>query len=753
MTIEKPVEETGSAWTPRPAWGPRWGGAAPQRTAEPDGLAELVRALREHRFRVAAVALASLAAGLAYLALAPPRYQSNVLIQVEGPSRAGPLLGEPAGAAGERPDLEPELELLRSRSLLREVVDELGLAVEAAPRRLPLVGAALARRYAGEEPAAPPRGLGRFGWGGERIRVERLEVDEPLLGRPLRLVALEGGRYRLLRPDGTPWLEGQVGEAAHADGPRRPELVVSELVARPGTEFILRRRRAEDAVGALQELLRVSEKTRRSGVIAVTLEGPDPKRAAAVLDCLARHYLSRGQARLAAEAGQALQIVEAQLPLRKAKVDQAEGALKAFQQGKRAASVAVEGQSVVAQSTELDRELVLLEQQQAELRHRYTDSHPAVAEVAAKLRGLYARRAQLAQREKELPRTELVVARLTRELTTATDQYTQLLGEAERLRMLKAAVVSRATVLDSALVPALPFSPRPRPVLGLATLLGLAVGVGTAFAKRASGRRAAGAEELERKTGLPVLAAVPRSRAQGKLSSRWRPQASLRLLASLEPGDAAVDELWALRAGLEPALVGRPTGVVVAVLGPGPQVGKSFLCANLAQVLAASGRRVLLVDADLRRGALHRYFAAARQPGLSDVVLGAVPLDGALIRARGVDLLRAGTQRGEPAELLAGAAFETLLAQLAGRYEVVLVDTAPVLAVADALPVARLADVNLLVVREGMDPEREALEALQRLERGGARVEGLVLNAVRAPRDRYARYRAGARPGSLGVEG
>ena len=180
---------------------------------------------------------------------------------------------------------------------------------------------------------------------------------------------------------------------------------------------------------------------------------------------------------------------------------------------------------------------------------------------------------------------------------------------------------------------------------------------------------------------------------------------------------------------------------VIALGAPAPAVGKSFVSVNLAHLLASAGRRVLLVDGDLRRGRLHRYFSLDRGPGLSDVVSGSVPLEEAL-RPSGVDrldVLSTGRIPPNPAELLASHRFQHLLAAVSKRYDLVLVDTPPVLAVTDPALVARHAGVNLLVLRAGAHSIQEIALATKHLSQSGVRVQGAILNEVKEMRGRYGR--------------
>jgi tyrosine-protein kinase Etk/Wzc len=704
-------------------------------------LADWAWAVVEGRWIVAGVVAFCLAAAAAYLFLATPVYQADAMIQVEEKPRAVAGLEELSLLFGDKTPAEAEIEIIRSRTLLGNVVDQLDLDVEARPRRFPLLGNAIARRYPGPGPAAPVMGLARFAWGGERLQVRRLDVSDDLLDQPLTLTALSGGRYRLATADRRLQVEGEVGAAASTSGgERRIETFVSELAARPGTEFVVRKRRRDDVVATMQQKLRVSEKGKSTGILTVELEGTDPRRVGSVVSAIATTYLRQNVERRSAEAAKTLEFLESQLPVLKSNLDAAESRLNAFKRGNRAVDLSREATALLERSADLEKETSALEMQRTELRQRFTDNHPNLVALAQKLDRLRAERAVVETRMRALPEAEAVSARLVRDVKVANELYLLLLNKAQEIRVAKSGIIGNVRIVDPARVPRAPASPNGILVFPLALLLGLGAGAATAIGRRALDEGAQDAEQIESGTGLPVYVTIPHSDKQAELTraARRSGHGSLPVLFAADPEDVAVENLRSLRTSLQFSLV-ESRNNVVAVLGPAPGVGKSFVCVNLAHVLAAAGRTVLLVDADLRRGQLHRQFDTDRHPGLTDVLAGAVALQAA---ARGtregqLHVLPTGTVPPNPAELLSSQRFEAVLNAAARRFDIVIVDTPPLLAVTDAALVARLAGVNLLVLRAGQHSIREIALTVRRLEQSGIRLQGAVLNDLVPSRGRY----------------
>jgi tyrosine-protein kinase Etk/Wzc len=625
--------------------------------------------------------------------------------------------------------------------VLGGVVDQLGLDVEAIPHRFPLVGEALARRHEGTEPAAPRFGLSRYAWGGEQIKVRKLDVSERLVGDPLVLTALGGGRYRVAARDGTTLAEGEVGTATTGtDGERSIVVDVEQLVARAGTEFTLRKLDRVTAIEQLDEALVIRDQGRQTGLVKLLLSGRDPARTAATLDTLAALYLRQNVNRTSAEAEKTLKVLEAQLPVLKSNLEKAEVALNAFRLRHGYVDLSREGAGMLDRAGEIDRAVAEVELRMAEL-HRYTQDHPDLPVLEQRMARLKAQRAQMDARMASLPDLELQSTRFARQVRVATEMYTTVLHRAEELRIVKSGWIGNVRVLEAPTVPYRPASPKPGPIVVLAIVLGAIGGLVAATARKQLDPGAKDPEEIEAGTGLPVFATIPRSRAQRTLARKGR-RGPLQALAAAQPADPAVEDLRALRSSVQFALL-RAGGNVVAIGGLAPLAGKSFVAANLAQLQAAADGRVLLVDGDLRRGVLHRYFNLEIQPGLADVVGGTSPLDAAIRKTEhpNLDVLTAGRLTGSPAELLAGASLEQILSDVSRRYRMVVVDTPPVLAVNDSALLARHASVNLLVVRAGEHSLREIEYAVRRLGQSGVTVRGVVLNDVKPSRLPYRRSR------------
>ncbi len=717
---------------------------SPDRDEDEIDLAELLGVLIEGRWLIAAVAALALLVGGTYAFTATPIFRADALVQVEEKGQGGDPLKELSSMfTGETP-AEAEIEILRSRSVVATVVEQLDLDVVVHPKRMPLFGSFLARRYAGEGPAAPLPFMSSYAFGGESLKLEHLEVPPAWESENLTLIAGPDATFALYHQE-EELLRGKAGEVTAANG---FTVELTELVARPGTHFTVRKVPFVDAISAFQMQLGVREKGKKTGVIQLDLQGADKAQISAALDALMAAYVQQNVDRKTEEAEKTLQFVSSQLPLLKANLEEAEQRLKEFQAQSGKVNLGIEAQALVDRAAEIEKQVTTLELQRAELRQRYTNEHPSVVALRRKLSGLANERRLLEAQARNLPDTELTSVRLSRDVKVANELYVLLLTKAQEIGVVKSGTIGNVRVIDAAVTGPRPVRPKKAITLALSLMVGLALGVGLTFLRRSLNRGVDDPDQLEKALGMSVFASVPHSAKQEEMVKKSaRKLDVLKPLALEDPADLAVESLRSLRTSLQFSLASAKTRVV-AIGGSRPGVGKSFISLNLAHVLADAGKKVLLIDGDLRKGQLHRYFGQQREGGLSELIARVDQGESLEALARptqkeGLHFLSSGTIPPNPSELLGSDAFVQLLAQAETVYDLIIIDAPPILAVTDAAIIGRLAGVNLLVVKSGLHPLREIGLAVSRMEQSGARPNGFVFNAVPA-RGRlygYGKYR------------
>lgn len=680
--------------------------------------------------------------GVFYVLVATPVYEANAMVQVERSSQRvpgqDPREASPGPAAAQA---VTEIPLMTSRNVVGNAVDELGLLIHSEPRHFPLIGGFIADNHEPEVEGAvaePWFGLEQYGWGGAQLEISRLEVPAELQDKELTLVAGRTGRYELQNAEGVTLVEGVVGETMADNG---VTIQVDQLAGNPGMEFSVVKRNRLTAINSVRENLSAMEQGRESGIISLAYRNTDPLLAAAVLEHITESYVRQNMKRTSAEAEKSLQFVQEQLPKIRKELEEAQTALNAFQEENSVVNSEMQTQALLNQLVAANSSIMQLRVQQAELDGRFTDRHPAYRAVMQQIGALEGEKGRLDARLAEMPDIQQGLLKLTRDVDVTNQTYTNLLNQSQQLDIARASAIGTARVVDSPAVNMTnPVWPKPLPIVLGATALGALLMIAFVFVKRMLDRGVQDAEEVEQ-LGLPVYASIFLSEQQrnyAQLPGRRR-DGHQHLLALKAPSDMAMEALRSLRTSLHFARLETKNNLLM-IAGPSPGVGKTFVCSNLAVTIAQTGQKVLLIDADMRRGTLHEVMGERAENGLSELISRQIPVDAAIRPVTGMENLSF-ISRGQippnPSELLMHPNFAAMLQQLAPRYDLIIVDTPPVLAVTDAAVIGQHVGTSLLVVRSGQNQSREISLAKQRLEQNGVAVTGAIVNAVQKKRNSH----------------
>ncbi|MGV3741393.1 MAG: polysaccharide biosynthesis tyrosine autokinase [Burkholderiaceae bacterium] len=703
----------------------------------------------EHRWFILGIAFAITCLGAAYAFLAKPVYQSNILVQVEDSTgSAKNVLGEMADAFDVKTAAPAEIEVLRSRMVIAQAVSNIKLYIDVRPKYFPVIGAAIARYNKG---LSVP---GFFGWGGyvwasEKAEVTSFNVPHELERERFVLTALGNDQFRLVMPETDISLTGEVGAPVMHETPKgKIELHIERLHARPGAQFFLTRFPHVEKVEELQSELKITEKGKQSGVIGVSLEGTDALKTAAVLNEIGREYIRQNVDRRSEEAKKSLAFLEKQLPELKSELELSESKYNQLRSSRGTIDLTEEAKMALHQSVLNSTKMVELRQKKEELLARYQEAHPVVEAVTQQIRTLNSDIAAVEGKIRQLPAIEQEVLRLMRDVKVNTELYTSLLNTSQQLKLVKASKVGNARLLDPAIVPVKPVKPKRSVVVGLAALIGLFIGLLAAYVKKLLYGGVDDPHEIEGLLGLPITATIPHSAGQEKLYLQIenKQQQQVCVLANNQPDDHAIESFRSFRTSLQFSMLDTSNNIVM-LTGPTPGVGKSFVSVNFSTVLASAGKKVLLIDADMRKGYLHRHFGLDRGYGLSQAIAAPESAKRAIHRdvLENVDFLSTGALPAKPSELISNANFSALLKELSTLYDYVVIDTAPVLAVSDPIIVGRLAGTVFNVVRGGVSTIGEIEESVKRFNQAGTAVTGIVFNDLK-PRAaqygfKYAKYR------------
>lgn len=678
---------------------------------------------------IALCVILSLVCALLYLRTTPDTYQVDALVQVEenkGASAA--LLGDLSNMIEQKSPAQAEIEILKSRLVLGTVIDRLNLNI----------------RIHGTEDSFWSRLLNKHEYDSEysgksvlfkdnqkSFDVRSFEIPNYYRDKSL-LLSFAEGQYRL-----TDLATEQVVFSA-------PLNQTSQLQSEYGlwkvgiysqdsfdSTYLIQKQSLPAAVRSLLADYSVAEKGKMTGVLGLNYQGTDKQHITQVLNAILAAYSQQNIERRSAETAQTLKFLEDQLPELKQQLDVAEREFNRFRQQYNTVDVTKESELYLTQSVTLETQKAELEQKVAEASAKYTAEHPIMQQMNAQLTAINKKINELDGTLRRLPELQRQYLQLFREVEVKQQLYTGLLNSYQQLRIAKAGEIGNVRIVDTAVEPIEPIKPKKLQILILSIFLGGFLGTLLALLRNMLRSGVKDSTQIENELDLPVYATVPRSPVQESRIKLLKKKKNIPILAVKHSDDIAIESLRSMRTAIHFALSSAKNNIIM-VSGPAPEVGKSFISTNLATILAQSQKRVLIIDADLRRGYLHKYFNHANQPGLADYLNGQTELSQVIkaTEVSGLDVIARGKSPANPSELLSTNQFAAMLNQLSEQYDHILIDTPPILAVTDGIIISQHAGVNLVIARYAKTQMKELELTINRFEQAGVKVNGIILNDI-----------------------
>jgi tyrosine-protein kinase Etk/Wzc len=717
-------------------------------------LGQIIAILMANKWFIALITGIVLLIGTAKAFIDSPVYKTDALLQVEAQSQGLRTL-EPGGVLQKNEiPVMAEVELISSRMVLEETIKNLNLDIIAKPKYFPIIGEAVARRFErnNEEKVSNALfGQTRYAWGGESIRIDTFTVPSHWLNKNFMLIAGEQGHFRLMY-ENQMILEGEVGKLVNKqlkDKQQSVTLLVSLLKSRPDTEFSVMRQSEDNAIIDFKKNFAVSEKGKLTRILELTLEADNPQLAVQILNEVVDIYISQNVEKKSAKAQKTLEFLEKQIPLLKAQLDEATTALNDYRSRSGSIDITIETQSILESVVKIKTEITQLQQKRDELREKFTQSHPSILAVDKQINRLQGQLETLDQKIEVLPETQQAILKLARDVNVNTELYTALLGNAQASRVEKAAAMADVRIVDYATLSTLPVKPKKALIIAVSFILGLFSSIALIFINKILFRGVEDPSLIERKLHIPIYVTIPHSVNQEKLSKKLhkshysRKSSDLLVLAVQNKDDLAIESLRNLRTTLHFSFLES----VIMIASPSPDSGKSFVAINLAVVLADAGKKVLLIDGDMRKGFIHDILGVDRKNGLSelisDVESKAVPLlDEAIhkLPIANLNFISTGAIPNNPSELLLHKQFGHLLESISKSYDYVIINSPPVLAATDATIIGCMCGAALMVVRAGHHPMQDLEQSTKRLTQAGVHLKGVVFNDLPESSYEYNKY-------------
>ena len=703
---------------------------------------------------IALFAILGLIIGVLYVRYENPSFKSDALIQIDETSQNLSGLGTNIAELLPPDDssVQAQIKLIRSRMVLEPVVDLLHLGIrlnDPAVNKIDRI-----RNNQTNVQINSADGVILETSDG-RVQVSEFNVTEDYLDKPFTLLRTNTG---FVLSSGSEKFKGQLNKAHRFTGKNGLiEITVNELPT--GEHSIdITKQSLQITTDSINSVLSVVEEGTKTGMIELSLSGLNQKQVSLILEHIVLSYSAQDQTRSSEQTIKTIEFMKKQIPALKQKLKESEAIFNKFRENSGTIDVAQEASILLSENAGLDTQISELKLKRADITTYYTNEHPLVIQINEQLSVLNARKQQIDNTISALPEVQREFLTLSEDVNIDREIYLTILKNYEQLKIVKAGEVSDARIIDLPINTNRTITPKKQLIMMLSTLAGALLGALLVFIMHLLRNVVKDPERIESKTGVPVIATIPRSAVLSRLSTNKK--AAPRMLAHVDNSSLSYEAIKSLRTKLilsMPAVtLGSQKAKVLLLTGESPGVGKSLISANLAEVFTQLNKKVLLIDADMRMGELHKVFGMSQYDGLADYLLlddNSLQLNQLsksadaqimndvsdfsienFIHSSGVDhidFMPRGKHPSDPESLLISEKFDTLLTELKSQYDYIIIDSPPLLAASDAMVLAQHADKVLMVTRYDASMEKQLIYAIKQMYESNIQVDGIILNDVK----------------------
>ncbi|MDF6626752.1 polysaccharide biosynthesis tyrosine autokinase [Escherichia coli] len=689
-------------------------------------IGRLLGEIIDHRKLIISITSLFAFTGLLYVLLSTPVYQADALIQVEQ-KQANAILGNLSQILPDsQPQSAPEIALLQSRMILGKTVDDLNLQIRVEQEHFPIFGKGLSRLLGQKDGTL---NISLFS-----------PVDQTEDIQKFKLTVEGNGSYVIYGENVE--LKGRVGETLDKNG---FTVKLSSIQAEPGTSFTVTYVSKLKAISDIQESLTINDQGKDTGILAISLNGKNPILIKNIINSISQNYLAQNIARQAAQDAKSLDFLNQQLPKVRSDLDEAENKLNDYRRKNDSVDLSLEAKAVLDQIVNVDNQLNELTFRESEISQLYTKEHPTYKALLEKRKTLQEEKGKLNKRVSAMPETQQEILRLSRDVESGRAVYMQLLNRQQELNISKSSAIGNVRIIDNAVTQPKPVKPKKVITLLASIILGLFVAVGVVLLRVFLRRGIETPEQLE-ELGINVYASIPVSETfslkKMVKKSKKNSYSDAEIFLALEnPADLAIEAIRGLRTSLHFAMMEARNNILM-ISSASPNAGKTFVSTNLAAVISQTGKKVLLIDTDMRKGYTHKLFNVNNDHGLSDFLSGKNDINKTIktIDVAGFDFIPRGIVPPNPAELLMHKRFGELLKWANENYDLVILDTPPILAVTDAAIIGNYSGTTLLVARFELNSPKEIEVSIKRFEQSGVHIKGCILNGMIKKASSYYSY-------------
>ncbi len=668
--------------------------------------------------------------GMLYAFLKAPMYRASVILQVntkqQGASNNFSVLTQQLGmnAPTGNDGVMTQSALIRSRFILNPVIHSLGLDLEIQSERKHRMHLFESKQN-------------------YTVDIKKLTVSQNRINKPITLIKESENRFKLLDQNNELIVVGVINQLIKSPD-NQLTLLIDKIDAPIGWKFKIIKHADEEIVKKLLRNIKVEEMSgmnsasnmgpNKTGLLEVFYSDPDKYKAVKIVNAIAKILQSKNIRDKILETENTLTFLTYQLPLMKLDLTEAETKLNKYRSKTGKIDIRLETQHYLIQLADIDRQIRRFKLMQIQMLQNYTALHPYLINLKNKINAMQTLQDELMTQLKALPKSDQTITELMRDVKVKNSIYLLLLNKIQELRINKAGIISDIRILSFAEIP---YRSLPQGIVFIILtgfLIGFIIACIIVLIVKALFRSVEDPTWIEKNLNLLNVATIPYSEQQ-EMNLYTKTKNNLKqipLLAHECPQELSIETLRSLRTTIQVILLNAKNNII-SIMGIGPAIGKSFISANLAYLMADTGKKVLLIDADIRRGYLKEYFNSNCSPGLVEAISGKNAISECLLQTQYTHLtfLPTGDFPKNPSELLTSAQCKELLVSLTTQFDYILIDTAPVLAVTDGVIIGNIAGTNLLVVGSGKYSTQEIEQAMGIIGNGGVKLHGYIFNQLK----------------------
>lgn len=675
---------------------------------------EYVKIIKDNRWFIIFSMIFFIVVGVCYAKLSTPVYQANVIFKVDNDkSRISNLGQDIANLFSLSSSTVVETETIKSRKFLSKTIDDLDLQIVVTPQKKSFF----------------KNILSKLSYDPKKVNVDKLVVNNKENDH-FELIVTDAklGCYTLINELTNTQLDGRVGEL---EKNANYSILISSIDARNGDVFNINVVDEYQAAINLQGKLQVKEIGKPSldgaGILQVSITGTDKEKIQAILANISENYLMYNKKRYALEAEHSLAFLKVEIPLVKKRLILSENKLEQYRENHGSVDLNVESKLGLDSLANVENQLNELVYQESSIATKYTKKHPIYIALIKKRQILLAEKARLNKKIDKFPTIQREILRLSRVVKSDSQIYEQLKQKEQELSVVKRTAIGTATVLDSAHSLTQPIKPKKAIIVIMFTFLGFILSTVIVLLRYMTITGIISTREVN-ELGFEIYGNIPYSKNQAQLVK----DENNKLLTISYDDDIAIEALRLLRANIY-FLQKKMEANIVMLCSPDVGSGKSFITTNLATLFAKSKKKVLVIDADMKSGAIAELFSINTRVGLSNYLKGEATLDEIINSSKlvdNLDVICCGDLVDNSSELLMTSKLESLTTKVSSDYDIVIIDTPASLAMSDSVLISEYCKLRLVVGYFSKTSTKEIMTLKKIFLKNDIDITGFIINGI-----------------------